>query len=245
MKKSPLFALLAAFSLTATGHSAVLTGSLNTTPPASVNLTTTGTYDWAIWNISSSLSTPRLPTNYKAGGPRAISAISAVGGGSVRGYTQVPTELYSYTDGNSPETLTNSTQNFAANSDLDTLGRGVSLTITGDPAQLYRVDVWTSGFNATGTLTASLTGTAGFSDSNSYGASKTPALYSFTFQPNSAADLLTIQYVMTADLGNSAHVGIQAVTLSAIPEPSSLALLAGSAAALAFVRRKRRARRFP
>jgi hypothetical protein len=242
MKKSPLFAILVALSLTAAGHAAVLTGSLNATPPASVNLTTAGTVDWAIWNLSSSLSTPRLPTNYKSGGPRAVSAISAVGGGSIRGYTQVPTELYSYTDGaNSPTTLTNSTQNFAANSDLDTLGRGVSLTITGDPAQLYKVDVWTSGFNATGTLTANLTGATSYSDFNSYGASKTPALYSFTFQPNSASDLLTIQYVMTADLGSSAHVGIQAVTISAIPEPSTLVLLVGALGALASVQRRRRA----
>ena len=242
MKKTSLFAALAALALTSAGYSAVLTGSLNTAPPTSVNLTTEGTFDWAIWNISTSLSTPRLPTNTKNGGPQAISAISAVGGGSVRGFTQVPTELYSYTDGkNTPTTLTNSTQNFAANSDLDTLGRGVSLTITGDPTKVYKVDVWTSGFNATGTLTATLAGATTYSASNSYLASKTPALFSFTFQPNSVTDLLNIQYVMTADNGSSAHVGIQAVTIAVVPEPASFALLAGGIGSLLCFRRPRRA----
>jgi hypothetical protein len=239
MKTFALLTVLASLSLSPLGHSAVLTGSLNTTPAASVNLTTAGTYDWAIWNISTSLSTPRLPTNTKNGGPQAISAISAVGGGSVRGYTQVPTELYSYTDGkNSPTTLTNSTQNFAANSDLDTLGRGVSLTITGDPTKLYQVDVWTSGFNATGTLTAALSGATTYSASNSYGGTKTPALFTFFFQPNSVTDLLNIQYVLTSDDGTSAHVGIQAVTIAVVPEPSSLVLLAGGLGMIALRRRR-------
>jgi hypothetical protein len=229
-----------ALALSSVGYSAVLIGELDVTPPSSVNLTTAGTLDWAIWNIGTTSITPRLPSNTKKDGLGAISAISPVGGGSVRGYSQLPTELYSYTDGTNPTTLTSSTQNFASNSVLDSVGHGVSLTITGDPTQMYKVDIWTSGFNAIGTLTATLNGATTYSDSNSYGALKTPAVYSFIFQPDSAEDLLTIEYVMTTDNGNSAHVGIQAVTISAIPEPAATVLLVGGLGALACGRRPRR-----
>lgn len=241
MKYTPLLAaVLYLFSL-ASGLSAVLTGSLNTTPPPSVNLTTTGTFDWAIWNTNSTTGlSSRAPTNRKAGSPNAISAITPVGGGNVQGVTVGSSELYSYTNGNSPATLTNSTQYFVINNGLDTIGRGVQFTITGDPTKTYQIDVWTSGLNATGTLTATTAGAPTFTDSNSYGSTKTPALYSFTFQPNQVSDLLTIQYVLTTDSGSSAHVGIQAVSISVVPEPTTLALAAGAVISLASFRRTRR-----
>lgn len=105
--------------------------------------------------------------------------------------------------------------------------------------QAYRVDVWATGFRSTGVMTASLEGADDVVlNSQAYEVEKEGTLFSFTFRPDDDADLLTLSYVMTASTGGSSHAGIQAVTVSAIPEPSA-ALLSISGPGLALLRRRR------
>jgi hypothetical protein len=246
MKKSFLIGVLLSMALVGPGYSAVLTGSVNIDPPLGVNLTTSGSLDWAIWNTTSSTAlSERAPTNTKSDGAGLIGDISGLGGssGSVRGYGGAE-QTYSYTDGVSPETLTDSTQGFVGNATLDSVGAGVTLTIVGDPFQPLRVDIWTTGFRATGELTASLEGAANVVLLSSYEADKVPALFSFVFQPDEISDVLTISYIMTVDAGTSAHVGIQAIAVSAVPEPSAALLLAGGLIAVVVFRRRGQAGNF-
>lgn len=231
--------LLLAF---ASAPAAVLTGSVDSDPPVGVNLTTEGSLDWAIWNTTSSSAVASIaPTNIKDGGPGLIGAISGVGGssGSVRGYGGA-TQTYSYTDGTSPTTLSSATQGFVGNATLDSLGSGVTLTIVGDPFQPLQVDIWTTGFRASGQMTVSLDGASDVILSSSFESTKTPALFSFVFQPDEITDVLTITYVVTEDTGSSAHIGIQAVTVSAVPEPGAVLLLGLAGMTLLFFRRGRR-----
>ena len=222
---------------------AVLTGSVTQYATADVDLAASGTLDWAIWNTTSSTPVSSLaPTNTKDGGAGLIGDLFGVGGsaGNVRGFGGVDDTFYSYTDGTSPETLSNATQGFVGNASLDSLGSGVTLSITGDPLQPLRVDIWTSGFRATGEMTVSLNGVADpVVLTASFGADKTPALFSFVFQPDVLSDVLGISFVMTEDTGSSAHIGIQAVAISPVPEPTVTTLLLGGLAVFALRRRRR------
>ena len=74
-----------------------------------------------------------------------------------------------------------------------------------------------------------------------------PDIYAITYAANSAGQSLTVKLVLTAPDGsgnNTANVAIQAVDLTgpppAVPEPSSLALLALGGGALAGWRRWRK-----
>lgn len=233
---------LTAFCLnSATG--AVLTGSVTQYATVDVDLTASGTLDWAIWNTTSSSSvSSRAPTNIKDGGAGLIGDLFGVGGssGSVRGFGGVDDTFYSYTDGTSPETLSDATQGFVGNASLDSLGSGVTLSISGDPLQPLRVDIWTTGFRATGEMTVTLNGVAEpLVLSATFGADKTPALFRFVFQPDTVSDVLGISYVVTEDTGSSAHIGIQAVAISPVPEPTVVTLLLGGLGVLGLRRRRK------
>lgn len=242
--------------LLATGpmEAAVLSGTVNTSPGSTVNLSTDGGLNWALWSVTSDTLTStttnsRASTNHKSGGPAEggagyISGISAVGGTSqVRGSTSLPAITYTYSDGSSPASLSPAAkQGTIFNSKFDdTTGVGLSLTVTGDPSQLYRVNVWATGYSGVGQITATLNNATEVQLlSQTFDNTKQPVLFTFEFQPDSAADLLHLSYILHTDGGlNSSHIEIQAVTVTVIPEPSSLAV-AGLFGGLALVRRRRR-----
>ncbi|MFH1499822.1 MAG: PEP-CTERM sorting domain-containing protein [Verrucomicrobiota bacterium] len=256
MKKS-LCMLVGSVSLFASvGHSAILTGSVDINPATSVTLTSDDVIDWAIWNTTSSTAVGSLSaTNVQSGGAGLISAITAfstVGAtpNNVRGVGNAAA-LFSYTDGTSPATLSDTRQGFVANSTLATAGRGVQLSVSGATGQLYKVDVWTVGFAGQGEMRASLDGASQvtlFSEAfGPDGANKASNLFSFEFMPDTDTDLLSISFhLMSAGIGADAHVGIQAVTVTAmpssVPEPSTGALLAGlGGLGFAALKRRRRA----
>ncbi|TLD71755.1 hypothetical protein FEM03_06345 [Phragmitibacter flavus] len=230
-------------------NAAVLAGQVFTNPGVSaVDLTATGSVDWAIWDftqVSAPFPTTVAATNGKAGGTANISVISTVGGGSLRGSggSSIGLKNFSYSDGNSPTSLTNLPQSLVFNSSLDAggLNRGVQLSLSGDPAQEYLVSVWATGFNAQGTMTATLNGaTAVTLQSQEYSNSKQPTLFTFTFRPDVVGDLLNLSYVMTTDTtGTNSHVGIQAVTVSVVPEPTQALLCLLGLVGLTQIRRRR------
>ena len=233
---------------------AVLSGTVDTNPGNVLNLTTAGPDNWSIWHYTLAAVTPAstlVPSNRMSGAPGAgipgyISDAFRVGGtagATIRGgngQTLDPT----YINGVSPISADITNIRMVFPSDLNSPGNGVGVSITGNPAQLYRISVWASGLDGQGTMTAS---SSGVDDvelfSQSYGASggdgqKVPTLFTFLFQPDNLADVLTLQYVLSTNDGGSStsHVGISAVTVEAIPEPG-FATLTGLGC-LALLRRR-------
>lgn len=205
--------------------------ALVTTP---VNLTTTGSLDWAYWspNTATVVSPLVAPNNEKFGGT-AIGGLDVIGGTGLRGSTTSTTvERYSFTDGTSQASGTNmSLAGLIFNSQTGTGadGKGWQLTIAGDPAQERMVTLYLGAFAATGNLTLTLNGVAlPLTDSKVFpnSAPKQMDVYTVRFQPDSASDLLTVRYTASniTDPTNG-HVGLQAVTVAAVPEPTSVGLL--------------------
>lgn len=241
MKKFLLFILLSP-AFAAVGHSAVLTGNVNTSPEANANLTIAGSLDWAIWNRTSNINS--VPTNEPVDGPNLIGNLSAVGTTANVGGFGGSTQTFTYTNGaNAPTSVSGVTMGLATNATLETLGNGVELSISGDPTKIYSINIWATGYRGEGTLTASLAGATPVSLlSGTFGNTKSPVLFTLTFQPNSALDLLNVRFVLSTNGdGASSHVGIQAVTMSVVPEPSATLLLAGGLLAMTLFRRRGKA----
>lgn len=247
MKKLFLILVSSLCGIVGSGSAATLVGSVDWDPPTSVNLTTSGLLDWAVWNTTSGTAVASIAaTNQKSGSPGLISAITpfsttVVADNNIRGVGGA-TELYTYTDGTNPTSITNATQGFVINSTLATAGRGVQLSITGTPGQLYEVNLWTVGFAGQGELRATLNNAAPISLNSeifgSNGTNKVANLFTLTFMPDSASDVLNISFHLRSnDIGANAHVGIQAITVTAIPEPATAALLLGGLGLLLGLRR--------
>jgi hypothetical protein len=217
---------------------------LSTTSQANL---TNGNADWAYWApTTTAIPTPVAPTNRKLNGS-IISSLDKVGGTTLRGSSTATTvEQYTYSDGTNPPSATSaSLAGLIFNSDIGTTvgnGKGVSLTLTGDPTAPRVANLYFGGFGATGVLTLTLNGATTVIDSSQIFTSTSPkhiAIYSVRYQPDSASDLLTVQYTASAvtDTANG-HVGAQAVTV-AVPEPATLSLAAAGLLLLARRRRNR------
>jgi len=217
--------------------------SVVTTP---VDLTSNGSLDWAYWSPNTATVVPPLvaPTNEKIGGT-AIGSLDTVGGVGLRGSaTSSTVERYSFIDGTSPTTGTNASLAgliFNSPTGSGANGNGWKLSITGDPAEERLVTLYLGGFSATGNLTLTLNGVAlPITDAKVFpnAGPKHMDVYTLRFQPDSLSDLLTVQYTASAITDpTNGHVGLQAVTVAAVPEPATASLLfLGS---LTFSRRRR------
>jgi hypothetical protein len=212
-----------------------------------VNLTAQGGLDWAYWapTTGTAVTPPVPPTNEKLGGS-AISGLDTIGGGGLRGSTTSTTvERYSFTDGTSPTTLTNaSLAGLIFNSQLGSNadGKGLQLSIVGDPNEERIVTLYLGGFQATSNLTLTLDGIAvPITDSKVFGSAnpKHIDVYTLRFRPDSVDDLLLVQYTASAITDTlNGHVGLQAVTVAAVPEPGAASLLC--LGGLALCRRRQR-----
>jgi len=205
---------------------------------------TDGNTDWAYWapNTGTGQTPPVAPTNRKLGGS-IISSMSNVGGSTLRGSTTASTTVhYNYTDGTNPTSATDaSLAGLIFNSALgsNASGNGLSLTLTGDPTMPSVAKLYLGGFAATGNLTLTLNGATTVVNSSQIFPNTGPkqmAIYTVTYQPDNASDLLTVQFTASAitDVTNG-HVGAQAVAV-ATPEPGILSLAA--AGILFFARRR-------
>jgi len=262
--KSVIAPLLVILASAAAGHAAVLlSGTVNTNPghttaETAIDLTATGTLNWAAWDsrTNANPSTPRPATNtlgpaLAPGTPGYISPLTGVGGttGNLQGSSTLGAAFFNYTNGAVTTSLgAPSKFGTAFNSTLDLPGTGMSLTVAGDPQNIYRVSVWASGFNGQGTLVASLNGATSLSlVTQTFGNGKAPVLFTIEFRPENASDLLNLSYTLTTDtpnspspstVGSNSHVAIQAVTVEVIPEASSAAVLMGGLLMLGCVRRR-------
>jgi len=204
-----------------------------------------GNADWAYWapTTGTAQTPPVAPTNRKLGGS-IISSMSNAGGSTLRGSTTASTTVhYNYSDGTNPTSATDaSLAGLIFNSDLgsNASGKGVSLTLTGDPTRPSVAKLYFGGFAATGNLTLMLNGATTVVNASQIFPNTGPkqmAIYTVTYQPDNASDMLTVQYTASAitDATNG-HIGAQAVAV-ATPEPGMLSL--GAVAMLLLGRRRR------
>jgi hypothetical protein len=224
-----------------TAMGATLSGSVTASSPASVDLTAQGLVDWAIWNYQAgSAGTNGAPSNRKSGGT-AIGNVSAVLG-TPRGITgTMSPPTYSYTDGTSPASGSGAIGAITDNQ-INVVGSGVKVSVAGDPNVLRTVILYVAGFNGNAELKATLNGAPVYTDSTvTYGSPRTGAVYTLMFQPDSAADLLQVQYTMktlaTGTGSGNANADIQAIAV-AVPEPGVVSLIGVGAVGL--LRRRRR-----
>ena len=124
----------------------------------------------------------------------------------------------------------------AFNTGIGIRDRGVEVSVVLPDTQQYQVTLFVSGFYAVGEFTASLAGATPYvDDSFSYdGGTKPGRAYEIIAQADNPGDVLSFTYVATTIRENNSngHVLIGAVAISAVPEPTSLALLAPLAASL-------------
>jgi len=205
----------------------VRVSSTVTTP---VNLTTAGPIDWAYWSqITNGASA--APSNDKSGGT-AISDLGIAGGTDRQASGVNTVEKYRFTDGTSPTSATNvSLGGLVFNNRLGTnaAGKGLPLQIAGDPASERVLSLSPGGFGAPGILALTLAGigSPGIDGTQVFttAAPKNIAIYTLRFKPDQLGDLLPISYTAASITDTkSGQVGIEAVTVAAIPEPRAMTL---------------------
>jgi hypothetical protein len=232
LQKIILAVTLCAITSTA-ASAALLTGTVNTSLSSPQDISAAGTLDWAIWNnTNTATGTSFAPTNVKLTSPGLISNITSATADAVRGVGSL-TQTFSYTDGTSPNTLTNSTMGGIISNGIGVANTGPKFTVTGNPGTEYIVSIWGSGGNgsAVGILTASLNGAPDVVLSSQAYTARNGTLFTIHFKPDLVTDLLNIKYLVSpATVGNNQFTAIQAVAVSAVPEPSSIALGVGGLA---------------
>lgn len=237
---SLLLVVLGGFSLPTRAD---LIGAVIAVPAANTvyNLTTLGTVDWTFYDPSANPANG-LPTNDKLGGS-AIGTVTALGGGSLRGSATSTTEPdFTFTDGTSPTSGTGENPGGVFNTQLDTLGAGVQVSIDLPTTDQYTIYLWTAAFFARGSFTASL---PGFSDYTSLATDdpngpspKQTYMYTLTAQAANAGDDLTISLVTQADNGSSAHVLLVGAAVGMVPEPTTLTIFCAGLGLLGLMRRR-------
>ena len=246
--QKPMKAILASTFLLASvsaSHAASVLGSVSAAPnstTATAQTLPSGTdTDWGYYQQTGTPS-PTVTyfdaANSSNTGGRSFT-VTAVNGGTLRGPgtpdTSSPFSYFDFANGTSPGTGDNVQPTGIFNSVLGTTGvnssAGVQLSLTGFTGQSV-IQLWTFAFQSTGLLEVFINGsdTVEFSQSISGAVpqgGKDASLVTLDFTPDSALDTVEIRYRLTSTLdATNGHVGFQAVAISPIPEPASLALLA-------------------
>jgi hypothetical protein len=149
---------------------------------------------------------------------------------------------YSYSDGVSPTSLSNSVQGIVFDSTLNNTGSGLTFNITSGAAGVPEtVKLFLTGYGSQPTLTVSLPGADDYVNSDvTYPAIGRPvSVYTINFTPNHDGDLLSVNYQATTNSNANANVDLQAVAV-AVPEPASLGIAVLGVAALLSRRSRRR-----
>lgn len=243
--KTPLrFAIASAYALTLTSSGAATLTNITSNGVAigDVDLTEVGTTNWAAWDVRvSSTSSSIAPTQFKESGNGTISSISPFGDSAVRGTTSysIYTDTFTWTtpDENS-NTAAPSDGRLSGifNSNLDTIGNGVSFNITDlatlTGGQYYQINVYTSTFRGTGKFNADINGGTAITQLGlEHDTTKNTDYFSIAYNPDDISDSLNISYeLFSKTTAGSSHTVIQAVGISIVPEPSCYALIAGALA---------------
>lgn len=199
---------------------------------AAYDLTALGTSDWAYWNKADLLTVATLaPANEKAGAT-LISVISPVGGTAVRGTNSAtkPPVDFSFTDGTSPASGTQTDPTAVFNSTLGSASIGMSFTVTLPAVNTYQILIWAGGFASTGaTAKTRLSATVGAASYSSPGETIIPSspkptfLYTLTVTSDTANQVVTISNILAELSGTTtnAHALVVASAVSQSTAPPS------------------------
>jgi hypothetical protein len=242
-------------------HAATLSGTYGAAPNNTADspylLPSGPNTDWGYWNRDNTGTPSQAATNTSSdpSGSRTFTVVP-LNGGSLRGpasaSTGSPVGFFNYTNGTSPDRPTSDTissfrPSGVFNSQLGPSGitaeSGLQTTLTGFSTQSL-ISVWVFNFSAKGVFEVFVNGTLSFTqdvaipESNPAGG-KAAYLFNLDFTPDNPEDQVNIRYRMTDRVSteDNSHVGLQAISISPIPEPSSLALLALGTGILGFRRR--------
>ena len=200
---------------------ASVTGSSSSATTA-VNLTTTGTADWANWGQG---GVPGF--DHKATGNGQISTYTVVGSGTVSPYSNDPRSL-SWSDG----TPTASSSNNTSGVYISGIGNGFSITAPADTTQ-RTLTVYVGGWSSGGQLVAHFSdgSAANFTDTTATASGQYDRAYTLVYAANSANQTLTVTWVMASGTGNvtlngAALAGGIAVQVPAAP--TNLSAMAAS-----------------
>jgi hypothetical protein len=236
----------------------IISGSVQTgTRIFNKNLTTEGTTDWAVWGFANGgTSTSLSPDNRKIGGSGISDLTSISNGNPLRGLGQFGSygeSTFNWSNGTPVLSATGAftgIQHDGFGQPFSTIGEGFSFTVPAD-TNLRTVTLYNTVNHGNSELTATLSDGSAVPfvfDSHHILDFNGPDIYAITYAANSAGQSLTVKLVLTApdaSGNNTANVAIQAVdlTFAAVPEPSSLALLALGGGVVAAWRRWRKVRR--
>src|SRR4051812_29841619 len=194
------------------GHIAASAQNFSAGPPTQANLTASGNEDWAIWGYAGGTSTSLAPDERKAGG-NAISDLTDIQPGppiARRGIGQFPSEVpprFSWTDGPAPAPSASSVPaGLQHNTNLvDSSGYGFSFNVPASTVP-QTLTVWAHAQGGVGRLTATLSdGSAPvYSDAtvSTTGGHNAPIVYQLDFAAASAAQTLTVSWVLDEVVGS-------------------------------------------
>jgi hypothetical protein len=175
---------------------------------ASYNLTALGTTDWAHWG------TGNVPTafDHKATGGSQISNVTKLGSGQYGSYVNSGRDV-SWTDGTPLASDSGDDGYIWANT---AIGAGYSFTVPASTTQ-QKFYVYAGGYSSGATLTAHLSGGAApdyvvtTSGTGTY-----TNFYTITFQAASAGQTLTITYVKSSNVNNSAGGSVDLIAAALV-----------------------------
>ncbi len=192
---------------------------------AAYDLTVLGSADWAYWHKADLVAVATLaPANEKAAAT-LISAMSPVGGTAVRGTnsTSKPPVDFSFIDGTSPTSGTQTDPTAVFNSTLGAASIGTSFTVTLPTVNTYQISIWAGGFASAGatakTRLSAAVGAASYSSPGETiipGAPKPTFLYTLTVTSDTANQVVTISNILAELSGTTtnAHALIVAAAVS-------------------------------
>ena len=222
-------ALLVVVGVVGHAHGAVIVTS-DTTPSQGINLTDEGSADWVqLGIVSNTVQNEKVGANYIS----AVTRVNAVVAGWNPDYNMTWTDGTPVLNGTDVDKSWEAKPAASGNPSFD-------FDVTGPPGA-YQMIVYATLYSGDGQFTASVSG-GGPSDSVAVlGAGGAGNRVSYTVDFDLAAGQhLDVTYELTAHNNSNDNVGISGITLSYIPEPATMGLLALGALA-GLVRRGRRA----
>ncbi|MFC5049898.1 PEP-CTERM sorting domain-containing protein [Rubritalea spongiae] len=244
MKKTTLFATGSLLTLLPMTASAVTIAVDNNPTTGDLNLTALGSTDWmALGDGDESSSTTFVAQKSSVNFITTVQGVSFLksdnnqaGSGWVSSDFNGAPWKRTWTDGDVASQTSFSGNLEAKSTNADDLV-GLTFDIAGLSAGSYQLVVYGAAYSSDYSFSASLDN-GGASDSVTGGSSSLQFTVDFTV---TAGQTLTVDYFQTSDNATGHehdNVSIQAITLAAVPEPSSTALLGLGGLALILRRRK-------
>ncbi len=194
----------------------------------------TGASDWVYFGLNSAGSYSITPST-KAGGPNSFSALT--GGNLVDGFQNGTAPQYATGfnflsfSGGSP--TSSDTSNIYAYSSFTPSSFSFTQTLLGSSEVM---DVYLNSYNANHDITASLSSGGSYTFNNALPQSSLAGELTLNIA-GAPGDTLTFSDTAVST-GQFANIGIQAVTVTAVPEPTTIGLVA-LAGSVALIARKR------